>query len=162
DLGLRLAGALWRFWEMRGYLGEGRGWLERFLRQEGSRSLATPAVRAQALLGAAWLAHNQCDYARAETLLEEGMALYPGLRHQGGMAAALVNRAMTAYLQGDLERAASALEESVALHRSAGNRESTGHDGLGLSLYRLSMVRREQGAYGQARALGEECLALHR
>jgi tetratricopeptide (TPR) repeat protein len=130
-----------------GHLDEGRAWLERFLAHEESRGLTAPAVRAQALLGAAWLAHSQCDYARAETLLEESMTLYRDLGQQAGVATALINRGMTAFLQGDSERAASAPEESVSLHRAAGSRDSTGPKGLGLSLYRLSMVRREQGAY---------------
>ena len=60
--GLRLAGAIWWFWYVRGYLGEGRGWLSRML-------LATPpgeptaAARAKALDGAGILARQQSDYA---------------------------------------------------------------------------------------------------
>jgi predicted ATPase len=159
--GLALAGALWRFWWVRGYLGEGRAWLERFLAQDDGAP-APPLVRARALLGAGWLAHSQCDYARAEILLEESLALYRALGQRAALAEALVNRAMTAFLRGELERAAATLEESVALHRAAGNRESIGRGGLGLSLYRLSMVTRAQGVYARAAALGEECLALHR
>ena len=54
EAALRLGGALWRFWHMRGYLAEGRRWLERAL--AGADGVA-PAVRAKALTGAGVLAH---------------------------------------------------------------------------------------------------------
>ena len=55
--GLRLAGALWRFWEVRGHLAEGQAWLNEMLRRAGAA--AEPAVRAKALLGAGVCAYYQ-------------------------------------------------------------------------------------------------------
>ena len=48
ELWLRLAGALWRFWELRFHLREGRSWLEGALAADRG---APPAVRARALNG---------------------------------------------------------------------------------------------------------------
>ena len=48
--GLRLAGALWRFWEVRGHLAEARTWLSEMLRRAGPN--ADAAARAKALMGA--------------------------------------------------------------------------------------------------------------
>jgi hypothetical protein len=67
EVGLRLAGALWRFCHTRGHYGEGREWLEGTLaRSEGS----PPALRAKALTGAGVLAFLQCAYERATARLE--------------------------------------------------------------------------------------------
>src|SRR5205085_1442723 len=46
EITLRLAGALWRFWHVRGHLQEGRSWLEGALARRGRCS---EAVRAKAL-----------------------------------------------------------------------------------------------------------------
>ena len=48
ELGVRLAAALWRFWEAHGHPGEGRRWLEAVL----SESCGPPVARAEALNGA--------------------------------------------------------------------------------------------------------------
>ena len=65
EVALRLGGALWWFWSIRGYYSEGRRWLEEALAIEG-RGL--PEVRAMALAGVGWLAWDQGDYDRAQDL----------------------------------------------------------------------------------------------
>ena len=72
-LGLRLAGALWRFWRARGYLGEGRAWLDAALAQaaerpDGAAGAPGALLRAKALKGASVLARDQGDYRRATAL----------------------------------------------------------------------------------------------
>ena len=47
--GLRIAAGLWRYWEIRGHLTEGRGWLERMLEAVGDD---VSPLRANALTGA--------------------------------------------------------------------------------------------------------------
>ena len=62
SLGLRLAAALWEFWWVRGYLAEGRGWLDEALLRGRS---ASPELRARALHAAGSLATRQGDYESA-------------------------------------------------------------------------------------------------
>jgi tetratricopeptide (TPR) repeat protein len=50
----------------------------------------------------------------------------------------------------------------MALLRANGDRRSSGNAGLGLSLYELALVHREQGHLAKAAALYKECLAFHR
>jgi len=84
--GLRLAGALWQFWVVRGHYSEGRGWLEEILARSGE---AAAAVRAKALRGADALARRQGDYGRATVLYEEALALHRHLGETRGIASAL-------------------------------------------------------------------------
>ena len=73
---LRLAGALWRFWSMQGYISEGLHWLKDALSdcRDGSSQ-----IRAGALNGLGVLAVQQNDHTTAQTALEESLALYIGL-----------------------------------------------------------------------------------
>src|SRR5207247_10449180 len=57
EAGLRLAGSLWRFWEIRGYYGEGRERSRTALSHAGAR--APGSERAAALNTAGWLAYRQ-------------------------------------------------------------------------------------------------------
>ena len=86
-LGLRLAVALWRFWDMEGFQQRER-WLLSGL-DKGSG--ASPAVRAKALLGLGWTLLFKRDYGRALPALEEAVALYKRLGDDSGTAFALAN-----------------------------------------------------------------------
>ena len=70
ELELRLTGALWRFWWLRGALAEGLAHLERAI--EHGRD-APPQLIAQACRGAAGLAWSRGALARARELAEQGI-----------------------------------------------------------------------------------------
>ena len=122
-IGLRLAGALARFWLMHGHLTEGRRWLQDLLDAAGAANGA-PApsdARAKALAGAGSLAWAQGDATRAEMLHEESLRLYRIRGDARGTATALNHLAIVAQDQGDVERAIRLQEENLSLCRATGN-----------------------------------------
>jgi predicted ATPase/DNA-binding XRE family transcriptional regulator len=125
EMGLRLAAALWRFWHLRGYVSEGRGWLDDLLAQSGANgSLAEVAARAKALTSAGGLAFYQSDYEQALARYDDAQRLYDALGDNENRAGALLNLGLVAVTQGDYERAAALYEASLTLARSLENRSS--------------------------------------
>jgi predicted ATPase/class 3 adenylate cyclase/Tfp pilus assembly protein PilF len=179
---LRLAGASWRFWYMRGYLTEGREQLagvlhvhERLteLSQAGAARAADTnhdeqavqsqvpsglrAYRAKALNGAGNLAHAQGDYAAARSLHEESLAIKRGLGDKWGIASSLNNLGIIAQEQGDYAAARSLYVEDLTLFQELGDKR-----GIASSLNNLGIVAQEQGDYLSASSLYEESLGLRR
>ena len=164
QLGLRLGAALSKFWQRRGASSEGRWWLEQLLQaNDDTADVATTTARLHALEGAARLAAHQYDYARALQLFEQSMAVRRTLGAEGtGDMGRRVTAALAARAMGDYDQATALLEDAVAHHRATDDRKSLGNAGLGLSLFLLGMVYREQGYFVRATALFEECIDLHR
>lgn len=116
--GLRLAAGLWRYWEIRGFVIEGRQWLERMLRAtDGEVSL----LRANALTGAGMLAHIQGDFPAAVSFQEQSLALHRQAGNQASIGAALHNLANEMVEVGDHERARQLYDEGLAIARSMGD-----------------------------------------
>jgi tetratricopeptide (TPR) repeat protein len=157
ELALRVGGALWRFWYMEGYHGEGRRWLEAALGKEWGAAAAE--ARARALEGVGWLASGQGDLDRAQAAAKEGLKLSTDAGLGDVVAADLQNvlGEAVARQRGDYEWAEELLTESLALHRKAGDIR-----GVAWSLANLANVSSARGNYEQAKKLYEEGLALSR
>ena len=111
ELGLQLAAALWRFWDVEGFQ-EGKRWLKAALERDRGGS---PAVRAKALGGLGWILLFQQDYGRAIAALEEAIALYKELGDESGVAFALANLGYAVLHGGYRERMAAFVREAEAL-----------------------------------------------
>jgi predicted ATPase/DNA-binding SARP family transcriptional activator len=154
EAGLRLAAHLWWFWSSRGYLAEGRRWLETALAQAPT---APPILRARALQGAGVLARQQGDYQGATTLLEEALALRRALEDRPNSARLLGSLGVVAYFQGEYERATHLYQEALAVLREIGDTY-----GIAVWLNNLGLVVYAQGDYARAAALYQEALSLQR
>jgi predicted ATPase/DNA-binding SARP family transcriptional activator len=188
---LRLAGAIWPLWALRGYAREGRDWLDRTL----TRSAAAPAaLRARALHGAAELARLQGDLAECRAHGALSLTAYEEIGDVAGRARVLI---AVGWAESDPERAMEIGAESLAMAREArwspaiagalhllGNvcigrsdlalAQAYLEESLGVArgvgdrtlladtLADLGQVAMEQGAYGRADGLYRECLVLQR
>ena len=157
--GLRLAGALWQFWCVRGDLTEGRAWLERALTAAATMGASAVPAGAHALAcgGAAILAYGQADHARAATLLEQALSLYAQAGDDRGRAIVLGRMGAVALEGGDDARAETLAIESLALRREMGDRW-----GVANALHTLGAVARLRGEYERAAELLHESAALKR
>jgi predicted ATPase len=122
-------GGLWWFWWVRGYLIEGRGWLERTLALGAG---GPPELRARVLTGAGTIADAQGDHDRATACYEEALALSRTSGDGAGAAKALESLGSIAQNRGEFARAAALFEEALALFRAVGHRPGVAHALLNL------------------------------
>jgi predicted ATPase/DNA-binding winged helix-turn-helix (wHTH) protein len=155
EWGLRLGAALFRFWEMREYLAEGRTRLDKLLKIAAAAAPTKP--RARALFAAGVLAVAQGDYAAAETLIRESLEIARQLGDRQGAAVSLNALAVSARDRGDLPVARSLFEESMVLWRELGDQKAVAR-----SLSNLANIVKLQGDNARARSLYAECLAIFR
>jgi predicted ATPase/class 3 adenylate cyclase len=121
DLGLRLGFALWRFWQQRAMLREGRDWFARVLAMPGAD--APIAARAKGLTGAAGIAYWQNDYPAAEAWYDEAERIVRQLDDPVWLADAVYNTGEVAALRGEMEVVTAKFAEGTAIGRSLGNDE---------------------------------------
>ena len=154
QLALRLGSALEQFWIKRGYMSEGRSFLERALAR--SKAVEAP-LRGKALFTLGWLTWFQDDYRRVEQLSEKVSVLSRQLADRQSMALALTLQAVAAMGRRDHAGARSLFEQALALLRACG--ESWNIPFLLTNLGRLALY---QGEESRAAQLLEESLVLFR
>jgi predicted ATPase/class 3 adenylate cyclase len=150
---LRLAGAMWRLWGVRGYHVEGMSRLEHAL---ASDPRATSA-RALALAGAVGLAVDVRKYEQARLYAEEAVALYAELGDVWGVARATFLLGYVAIESGDAARARPPLEDALRQFSAL----EAEHD-IQIVLFNLSWAYEELGDKERAHELVQQLLTRAR
>ncbi len=161
ELAVRVAFALWRFWQQRGYLNEARVRLDD-LRGRGW-SLA-PVLGARLAEARGGVAYWQADQATAEACYEEALALWREIGDRREVANALYNRAYAdaAWIMGgrtgdDASAARAMLEEALQIYRDLGDTAGEGN-----ILWAIGSFHFFGNDMARAEAAYREALALHR
>jgi predicted ATPase/DNA-binding SARP family transcriptional activator len=152
-LELRLTAATGHFWIIRGYFEEGRQRLEHAL---AATSEPTEA-RATALHEAALLARIQLDFARAQALAEEGVALSRQHGDQSGVARSLNALTAIAGFRGNWEEAQTLSDQSHELALSARDERTAA-----FALFNLADAALFLGRFADARRATANALRLFR
>ena len=154
EIGLRLALAVWWFWQVRGFFQEGRQWLEQLL---AGAPHAPAGMRMKALRAIGILAIRQGDYRPASAALAGCRELARRLDDRRHEVGALTGLGMIAWRGGDFGRADALWGECLVRSRELGDPLL-----LANSLNNLALVAREQGDYPRAAALGQESVNRYR
>jgi predicted ATPase len=155
EWGLRLGAALFRFWEMREHLSEGRERLGKLLKLNSAAASTLPRLRA--LFAAGVLAGEQGDYIAADSLTTESLAIARELGDQRSIAVSLNALAVNVRDRGDLSGSRTLFEQSLAAWREL-------HDALAIAraLSNLAGVVKSQGDFQHASVLYGETLTVFR
>jgi predicted ATPase/DNA-binding XRE family transcriptional regulator len=148
---LRLAGALWRFWQLRGYLVEGQRQVTAVLTaHSGFTDLRGPLT-----YGAAVLCFSQGDLAAAAGWARDSLRLHRNAGDERGTAKVLNVLGNVARERGDYLEATTLYEQSLAM-----SRELDDLTGVGITINNLGTVARYRGDLAAARRLHDESLRL--
>jgi DNA-binding CsgD family transcriptional regulator/tetratricopeptide (TPR) repeat protein len=154
EVAARLGVSLWPFWMIRGYVSEGRQWMERTLAQlHGNTVLRAEVLRIAGIL----TGHQGENSTRAMRLLEESLDVWRTVGDTKGIASVLIGLGMGAQKLGDYEQATARHEECLSLLRTAGNIAGTA-----LALSSLGLTLFYRGDHERATSLCEESLSLRR
>jgi len=168
ELGLHLAGALWRFWLLRGYITEGCRWLDTLLAQT-SGSVPDPdttsvvleqqrAIRAAALSRAAYLIFLSSTLEAATVVAEEGLRLSRQVSDRAVLGFALIIRGAVALLHSELNQAQALYEEALTIL----DNQAEHNWYIATACYRLGILAEYRDDYPTAETWLEKSLVLFR
>jgi predicted ATPase/DNA-binding SARP family transcriptional activator/DNA-binding CsgD family transcriptional regulator len=119
DEGLRISGALWRFWHLRTHLQEGSQLLEDLLSAPSEQT--GPAARAAGLAAAGSLAYWQLDYGAAQQRYAQALSCFQQAGDAAGIAEAHYNLGFTTQFAGDSHKARGLFEAAAREYDNLGD-----------------------------------------
>lgn len=157
---MRMAAALSRYWEIRGYLTEGKDWLNRSLCSVPEPPLDDREgwnIRARAISGLGNLWYHQARLEEAEALYRRALEIRQRMGDEPRIATALSNLGIVRQLRGDYEAARKYHEESLTIKRKYGDTWE-----IATTLINLGAVESEVDNIAAATARYHEALPLCR
>jgi predicted ATPase/class 3 adenylate cyclase len=155
DTGLRMVGALWRFWHFHAHLDEGRQWSEEALALPGASERT--ARRAKALTALGGVAYWQEDLPATRRAYEEALDIARELGDRVAEAEGTYNLAYVPAYEGDNPRAIALIREAHGMFEELGVPR-----GVADTTWLLAIVARLDGDTTRARDLAEVSLEMHR
>jgi non-specific serine/threonine protein kinase len=151
ETGLRLASALWRFWDVRGHLTDGRAQIEALIRlvPRGQPALS------RGLYAAGYLAFRKGDISLADHLSEQALQLARELGDEWVVRWILMGLGSTSLFRRDLGQARALLQESLELARSV-----TDDILVAAVFFWLAELSRMEGDYTEAATIAAEYVAI--
>jgi predicted ATPase/class 3 adenylate cyclase len=119
-LGLRTASAVWRFWQQRSHIREGRGWFALLLAKPDAD--ADPKLQARAVTAAGNLAYWQGDLADAGRSYDQALTLDRGLDDPARIGDDLRNLGFIAMATRDVPKAVRLFGDAVGYLEQGGDR----------------------------------------
>lgn len=154
-LGIDLGRGLWRYWQTRGYVSEGRRWMEAINALPGAQE-AVPG-RCHFLFGLGRMLVNHGEYAEASATLREARQLAIETAQPNYEAGSEMQLGSIDLLRGDYTSAREHFDTGVALRRQ--HDDTWGTANALLIRGRLSEL---EGDLVEARAYFDECRAMFR
>jgi predicted ATPase len=150
---VRIVWTMWRYWNVRGFVTEGRTWLDAALEHGGEME---PFVRADLLLGAGIFARRQRDYVLAKERAEAALAIWSELGDWIMRAQLQQELAVIEYDQARYAQARAHFEEAEALSRYAGDERGVLLAQVGLGGIAVDLDQRDRAH----ELLDPACVAL--
>jgi predicted ATPase/DNA-binding CsgD family transcriptional regulator len=151
ERGLRLAGAMRRFWDTRDYVYEGRAHLPAMLALPGAEDRPAPFAKALGALGE--LSLWQADVDAADAHFQRALELWREMRNHGEIVETLIWIGYTALESNDVAKAEAVASEAIELARHLDDR----HGGAMASFVRAMSL----AARGERHEAELELLASH-
>jgi predicted ATPase/class 3 adenylate cyclase len=156
EIGLRIATSMWRFWQQRGHLGEGRTWFDLLIPGPEEADSVDAGVLAAAHTAAGGIVYWQNDQDQAEVHYLAAYELDRAHDRLDRIGDDLYNLAFVATVRRDIQTARERFEESAKAFAAA--RQS---DRLADSTAALGALEMRAGNLDKARDLMEEGRRLH-
>jgi tetratricopeptide (TPR) repeat protein len=155
EVALDTAAALWRFWQQRSHLSEGKAILEALL--ERPDAAPKTKIRGRAIGALGGVVYWQGDFEAALRHYNEQIAIGRVTGDPAVTADGLYNAGFAATILGDYAQGHANYEEAVRIHEALG-------DGLALTRTREALVflMQQEGRYGEAREIQETNLAEYK
>jgi predicted ATPase len=134
---MRLGAAMWRFWQLRSHLAEGRRWLTEIVAMDSG---AEPTlVKGRAVMALGSIAYWQNDFEDTRSLYREALGLLRAVDDERGVQEGLYNVAFLSLLQKDPGAAHALFGESRTLAERLGDKKSLADTAWGLAMAAIQM-----------------------